>query len=119
MLARFKVHAGDFMKSGEHQFLRNQFSMKVPGKILHVRIPASEIAELTVASEEAVKKFGGTIGWGAVGGALLGPVGLLAGLLVGGRAKEVTFICKFKDGRKFLATAPSKLFTAMQASVFE
>jgi hypothetical protein len=44
---------------------------------------------------------------------------LLAGLLAGGRGKDVTFVCKLKDGRKFLATAPSKTYTELQAVTFK
>src|SRR3546814_10870207 len=51
------------------------------------------IADLEPASEESVKRIGGTLGWGAAGALVLGPVGLLAGLLAGGRGTEVTFVC--------------------------
>lgn len=52
------------------------------------------------------------------GAALLGPVGLLAGLLLGGKGTDVTFIAQFKDGRKMLATTDAKAFTKLQALVF-
>jgi hypothetical protein len=52
------------------------------------------------------------------GAVLLGPLGLLAGVLVGGRKKEITFVAKLKDGRKFLGTPDSKTFTQLQAAVF-
>jgi len=81
-------------------------------------VDARNIEALEVASEESVKRFGGTVGWGLAGGLLLGPLGLAAGLLTGGQGKDVTFVCKLKDGRKFLATAPSKTFTALQAASF-
>ncbi|QMU61164.1 MAG: hypothetical protein GKR92_05395 [Gammaproteobacteria bacterium] len=51
-------------------------------------------------------------------GVFLGPAGLLAGLLAGGKKKQITFVCKFKDGRKFLATVPSKVYMEISASVF-
>ena len=114
----FEVHAGDFAKGKDSQFVGTTLTMKNTGKFFREDIPASKIAELTPASEESVKKLGGTVGWGIVGGALLGPVGLLAGLLAGGRGKEVTFICVLEDGRKFMATAPSKVYTALAAAVF-
>ena len=82
------------------------------------RLAKAEIAQVDIATEENVKKLGGTLGWGLVGGALLGPVGLLAGLLMGGRAKNVVFVVRFKDGRKLLASADSKTFTAIQAAAF-
>lgn len=117
----FEVHAGDFKKGKEHQFLDSKSGilvMKKEGKFLREKIPVSEIQELEIASEESVKRIGGTVGWGAVGGVLLGPVGLLAGLLAGGRSKDTTFVCKLKDGRKFMGTASSKLYTKLSAAIF-
>jgi hypothetical protein len=76
------------------------------------------LESIAATSEEEVKKVGGTLGWGIAGATLLGPVGLLAGLLLGGKGKDVTFIAHFKDGKKMLATADLKSFTKMQALVF-
>ena len=70
------------------------------------------------ATEESVKRLGGSVGWGAAGAVLLGPVGLLAGLLAGGRGMDVTFVARFKDGRKLLGTTDSKTFVKLQAAVF-
>ena len=81
-------------------------------------IPFTNLEEVEVATEDSVKKVGGTIGWGAAGAVMLGPVGLLAGLLLGGKGKEVTFVAKFKDGRKLLATTDGKTFAKIQAAVF-
>ncbi len=109
----FEVHAGDFKKSNDHQILDGRpgfLLMKSEGKFLREKIFVTEVVESEMTSEENVKHFGGTIGWGAVGGMLLGPVRLLAGLLAEGRGKDVTFVCKLKYGRKFMATAPS-MFT--------
>lgn len=78
-------------------------------------IESTEIEYLSLASEENIKRLGGTVGWGAAGGLILGPVGLLAGLLLGGKSKEVTFLVKFKDGRKLIATTDPKTWTAIQA----
>lgn len=115
----FEVHAGDFAKSKDHQFVGGKLVMKSPGKFFRETIALSQLAEIAPASEESVKNIGGTVGWGIVGGALLGPVGLLAGLLAGGRGKNVTFVCKLKDGRKFMATAPSKVYTELSAALFK
>ena len=114
----FEIHAGDFKKGKHHQYLKNKFIMKSDGKFIREDILATEVEEIEVASEESVKKFGGTVGWGVAGAVLLGPVGLLAGLLAGGKGKNVTFICKFKDGRKFMATASSKIYTQIAATQF-
>lgn len=76
------------------------------------------IASVEVATEESVKRVGGTIGWGVAGAALLGPVGLLAGLLAGGRGKDVTFVAEMKDGRRFMGTTDAGTFKKLAAAAF-
>jgi hypothetical protein len=125
-MGKITVLAGDFLK-GDGQF--NTHSLTGLPASLHLRTKEdpfmgenfylSEIETVELASEESVKKLGGTIGWGAVGGLLLGPVGLLAGLLAGGRGKEVVFVAKFKKGQKLLASTDSKTFTQLQAALFK
>src|SRR6185312_15461439 len=103
-MAKIKVHAGDFLaEDGQFSSLFGNLVLKTKEhSFVGETIPLTQLEAVEIASEESVKKLGGTIGWGAAGGLLLGPVGLLAGLLLGGRKKEVTFIAKFKDGRKVL-----------------
>ncbi|HEX5340354.1 MAG TPA: hypothetical protein VFX47_05695 [Gammaproteobacteria bacterium] len=117
-MATVKVHAGDFLK-GDGQISFGSLVLKTKEHSwVGESIPFSALETVDVASEESVKKIGGTVGWGAAGAVILGPVGLLAGLLLGGKKKEVTFVAKFKDGRKLLATTDSKSFTKLQAAVF-
>ncbi len=117
-LGRFTVHAGDFRTGNEHQFLRGKLIMKKRKGFFRERIKLEAVETVEMASEEAVKRLGGTIGWGVAGAVILGPIGLLAGLLAGGKGKDVTFVCRLKDGRKFLATAPSAMFTELQNGTF-
>lgn len=93
--------------------------MKKPKGFFREKVKLADIEAVEVASEEAVIRVGGAIGWGVAGAVLLGPVGLLAGLVAGSRGKAVTFVCKLKDGRKFLASAPSKVFIELQAATFK
>ncbi|MGY6274993.1 hypothetical protein [Methylomonas sp. MgM2] len=117
-MAKIKVHAGDFLKvDGQYSF--GSLTLKTEAhNFLGETIPITELETVEIATEESVKKLSGTIGWGAAGAVILGPVGLLAGLLLGGKKKEVTFVAKFKDGRKLLASTDSKTFTKLQAAVF-
>lgn len=78
-------------------------------------VDLSIIADIDIATKESVKRIGGTVGWGAAGVLILGPLGLLAGLLLGGRKKEVTFVAKFNDDKKILATTDSKKYKQMLA----
>lgn len=118
MFGSFEILAGDFTKGGNAQFIAGTFTLPVPGKWLREDIKAAEVEAVEVATEENLKKMGGAIGWGLVGGLALGGVGALAGVLAGGRKKEVTFVCKFKDGRKMLAKADSKVFEKIQSECF-
>lgn len=117
-MAKITVHAGDFRKgSGALHFgVLVLPSDKKP--IAGETVMLKDLEEVDVASEDSVKRVGGTVGWGAAGAIVLGPVGLLAGLLLGGRGKDVTFVAKFKDGRKLLATTDSKTFTQLKAAAF-
>lgn len=119
-MATIKIHAGDFPE-GSAKTALGVITMpwkKGDGFWGGESLRFDQIKSLEVASEESVKKLGGTVGWGIVGATLLGPVGLLAGLLAGGRKNEVTFVCEFADGRKMLATTDSKTYTKMQAAIF-
>lgn len=118
MFGSFEILAGDFTKGGNAQFISDTFILPVPGEWGRIDIKTSQIEELSVATEESLKKMGGAIGWGLVGGVALGGIGALAGLLAGGRKKEVTFICKFKDGRKMMAKADNKIFEKISAACF-
>jgi hypothetical protein len=116
-MGKVTVHAGDwgecsasFSSSGSFGF----FTFPHGNKAGDIGKTGHDIASVEKANEESVKRIGGTVGWGAVGGVLLGPVGLLAG----GRGTDVTFVAHFKDGSKLLATTDAKTYTAIQAASF-
>lgn len=117
-MATIKLHAGDWGK-GQGTYMFGQIGLPKPGGWGALENFSEKLlTDVELASEESVKKLGGTVGWGVVGAVALGPVGLLAGLLLGGKGKEVTFVAKFKDGKKFLATTDSKTYTKIKAAVF-
>jgi len=117
-MAKVKVLAGDFLEAdGEYSWGSLTLKTKEHSWVGET-IPLNQLDTVDIATEESVKKIGGTVGWGAAGAVILGPVGLLAGLLLGGKKKEVTFVAKFKDGRKLMAQTDSKTFTKLQAAVF-
>lgn len=114
-MAKIIVHGGDYKGHGSLMFgvLILPSNGSQPKKYL-----TSEIEAVETATEESVKRVGGTIGWAIVGGLALGGVGLLAGLLAGGRGKEVTFVARFKDGKKILATTDVGTFNKLQAATY-
>ena len=116
-MATIKVHAGDFLK-GDSQYLFGSFTLRTKEHYFAGEtIPITELDMIDIATEEKLKKIGGTVGWGVAGAVLLGPAGMLAGLLLGGKKEEVTFIAKFKDGRKLLASTDRKTFTKLQTKL--
>ncbi len=118
-MARIELHAGDWGRgSGTYGSILSVFSFPTPGSFQQETVMGNQLASIEIASEESVKRIGGAAGWGAIGALALGPVGLLAGMLLGGRGKDVTLIATFKDGRKLLATTDSKTFVKLQALVF-
>jgi hypothetical protein len=109
---KVKFLAGDFGKTtGEV----GRGKLAIGGRVM----PLTSLGTVEIATEESVKRAGGTIGWGAAGAVLLGPVGLLAGLLLGGRGKEITFVAVLRDGRKILGTTTSKGYQEMLAATFK
>lgn len=124
-MATLEIHAGDFTKGkGAITIMKGVVTItpaRGDGDGLFAKthtFSTVEIKEIALGSEENVKKIGGTVGWGVTGAALLGPVGLLAGLLLGGKSKEVTFIIQFIGGKKILATTDSKTYTQLTALTF-
>jgi hypothetical protein len=79
----------------------------------------TDISSVEIVTEENSKRVLGTAGWGIAGATLLGPIGLLAGLLLGGKGKKITFVCQFKDGKKILATTDNKTFNLFQMPVLK
>lgn len=100
-MAKIKVHGGDFLK-GDGQLSFGSLVLRTPAhNVAGEAIPLSRLSLVDIATEANVKRLGGTVGWGAVGAALLGPVGLLAGLLAGGRGKRLPLLLSSKTGESY------------------
>ena len=82
-------------------------------------IPFSEIAEMEKATEESITRLGGVVGWGLAGSLAFGGAGMLAGLLRGGKATEVVFVCTLVDGRKMIAKTDSKTYEKILVKYLE
>jgi hypothetical protein len=78
-----------------------------------------KIASVEVVTEENKHKVAGKLGWGTAGLVAFGPVGALAGLLLGGRKKEVCFAVYLKDGKKFVAVADADVYKKFLAASFK
>ncbi|MBA4390410.1 MAG: hypothetical protein C0399_05685 [Syntrophus sp. (in: bacteria)] len=106
------IHTGDWVVRGDFRMTRGAFGI---GDEIHFK---KDIQNVEVLTEENKKKFVGTAIAGAAGALLLGPLGLVAGVLAGGKSKQVSFICFLKNGKKFMATTDNKTYLAIQAAIF-
>ncbi|HBR2523937.1 TPA: hypothetical protein L9P96_004113 [Klebsiella pneumoniae] len=115
-MANIKVHYANFpyqeITTGFGVISIKTSALQVKGEV----ITGDKLLSLEVCTEHNVKKIGGALGWGIVGGMLAGPAGIIAGAFLGGNKKEVTFVAEMKDGRKFMGTTDSKAYTDLTAS---
>lgn len=131
-MAKFSIHAGDFVPGdGLARFVPKPFFGSKPhgweillpkgngkGTLGYgLRLDLSEFVTAEIATEESVKRVAGTVGWGLAGAAVFGPLGLLAGLISGGRKTEITFVGTLKTRHRMLATTDSNVYTMIQAAV--
>ncbi|MCK9362158.1 MAG: hypothetical protein M0P74_00925 [Syntrophales bacterium] len=124
-----KIVAGD-LTNGKYELCSSCFDNNL--RIRDLSIPFSgsfgnkkgtlsireDFDHIEIINEESKKKFIGTAAWGALGAAVFGPLGLLAGVLAGGNKKEVAFAAFLKDGRKFMAISDSKTVNKILAELF-
>lgn len=122
-MSKITVHAGDFKPGGSHYYSNlvglNSMFMTAPKGAFGRQEPikVDQIAEISVASEEAARRIGGIVGWGAVGVTIFGPVGLLA-ILLAKKHRDITFVAKLKDGRKMLATTDAGTYRKLAVATF-
>lgn len=77
-----------------------------------------DVEQYEVVTEEHTKSAVSGAARGLVGGALLGPVGLLAGGLSAKNKGEYTVVIQFKDGKKSLIEVDEKVYKAIVKSCF-
>lgn len=118
-MGQFKVIAGPFKSGNTSRKTLYLWTTGNKGMLADVSVPMSSITSVDVATEENVKKVGGALGWGAAGALIAGPVGLLAGAILGGRGKDVTFIVTLQDGRRFMTTTGSGTYKEFLAATFK
>lgn len=110
-MTRLTVQSGDFLQ-GEGEFRNGSLTLKTPrSPSPGERISLARIADLRLASLESSRSLGTALGWGVAGALVAGPVGLLAGLWLGGKEEEATFLATFKDGRKLMASTDGKTWS--------
>lgn len=118
-MAQIKILAGDFGEGhGEYWF--GTLSLPWPGDWTPGRRHSvkDDIATLEEADERSVVKVGGAAGWGVAGALVAGPVGLLAGAILGGKGQRIAFVAEFNDGRRLMAECDKSTWVKMKADRF-
>jgi hypothetical protein len=117
-MGKIKVLAGDFTGDGSYSGGRITLRPRDRPSPAHRMVVRDFFESVEVAAQHNVVKVGGAVGWGAAGALLAGPLGLLAGAVLGGRGRDVVFVAVLKDGRRFLAQTDAKTYTQLRAEVF-
>ncbi|MFJ3386337.1 MULTISPECIES: hypothetical protein [unclassified Lysinibacillus] len=120
-MAQNKVIAGDYegkniMISQQSLFSKNEvylftgFTKKFP-------LNKETVSSYELVTEEHRKSAVSGVGRGLVGGALLGPVGLLAGLSAKNKGTH-TLVIEFEDGKRSLIEINEKIYKLLMQKMF-
>lgn len=121
-MAKIQVHrARGFIEACSGTFTPNLLSssgtlqLKTPEhKWIGEKLPTSAIASVEYIDEK--RNVGGMAGRALAGSLVLGPVGLVAGLVGGSKNQLVKFVAKFHDGRAIEATTDAATFRKLQSA---
>lgn len=75
-----------------------------------VEYTAKEIASIEIVTEHNQTSIMGKVGWGALGGIALGPLGLLAGVLGGGNRHLKVVALELINGKRALIQCDAKSY---------
>jgi len=117
-MGKIKVLAGDFTGNGTYSAGRVTLRPKDRPSPAHRMKVRDFFDSVEVAAQHNAVKVGGAVGWGAAGALVAGPIGLLAGAVLGGRGRDVVFVAVLKDGRRFLGQTDARTYTRLRADVF-
>lgn len=120
MVAEVKVLAGDFSQSVPGQYHFGVLTLAQPKDWIAGEryVVKDDVVTLEEADERSVVKVGGAAGWGTAGLLVAGPLGLLAGALLGGKGQRVAFVAEFSDGKRLMAECDKKVWIKMKADRF-
>jgi hypothetical protein len=68
-----------------------------------LEITKDSLQDIEQLTEENRQKWLAKAGWGLAGALAFGPIGVAAGLFLGGKGKKYSVICTMSDGRSFMA----------------
>jgi len=115
MGAKNKVIAGDYLNRPISSFF-SMVNLSVSLKEV-ITMNKSTVEHYEIVNEESRKSASSAVGRGLVGGLLLGPVGLLAGLSAKNKGIH-TLAIQFTNGKKSLVEMDDKIYKELLKNLF-
>lgn len=110
------VVAGDY-KGKTLIYTANTLAL-VTGFFKKIIIDKNTLENYEVITEDHVKSATSGAARGLVGGALLGPVGMLAGAMSAKNKGTYHVVLEFKDGKRSLVEVDKKVYTGLMTIMF-
>ena len=120
-MATCKVLGGDIPNYAKYNSMLNihQFTWLPKGTFNPFKSASlqldNNIIDLEEITEENKHKILAKAGWSTLGAIALGPVGLLAGLFMGGKKKMICAAIKCKSGESILVECENKVYQELYA----
>lgn len=110
-ISQVKVLAGDVAK-GNWTFKNGILTRKGYDPI----ILEGELTKFEIQTEQSSKQVAQALGWAAIG-TLLGPLGIISGLILGGNRKLICALMETKSGLKYMAVMPLHISDELRLSM--
>ena len=90
-----------------------------PGKFLRRKLKYGfdDIKTLEILTQDNAKNVSAAVGWGLLGTVVAGPIGLVAGGLLGLKKDDIVCVLRFHDDKTLLVRTTTKVFNRLDAIV--
>lgn len=100
--------------SGEYERGKIDNSLKINSWRKPFTLDNQSVSKVEVMNQDEQKSLGSAIGRGIVGNALLGPIGLVGGVVTSKNKKSYMIKIYYPNGRFSIAEVNNKIFKQMQ-----
>lgn len=112
----FKYIDGDFQQGTTTEYSVSKLYILDGGHSEHrVEITKDHLKDIEQLTEENRQKWFAKAGWGLAGALAFGPIGIAAGLFLGGKGKKYSVVCTLSDNRSFMAEVSDDVYKKLIA----